>query len=127
MPQPLTTARLLEIEKRLCAATPAPWVWRDWEVGSDEEEDFVRHVPVLTRWSETEGAVDILPYDGSSPWDSAHCDGLADGQLRYVPNAEFIAHAPQDVRDLLDEVWRVRAVIAAVVESHRQHVAEQNA
>lgn len=83
---PITDETLAAIEARLDAATPGPWHKDDGEFGCVTIGDY--------GWTTPPG-VNAPEYDVDSP--QGHAD------------AELIAHAPTDLRRLLDEVQRLRA------------------
>lgn len=87
-----------EIEARLAAATPG-----DWEAFTDVSEVW-KGAEWLISSTMDDGAVYLI-----TDWGS----GLRG------PDAEFIAHAPEDIRALLDEVKRLQAQIDAVVHIHK--------
>jgi hypothetical protein len=96
-PEPLTDAYLLEVAARCKAAQVGPWrVDRGKEVGDN--------------WIVATGA----GYHDNDCWavatDSIHASdaNAADGQ----DDATFIAHARQDVPRLLEEIARLRAIVA---------------
>lgn len=74
----LTKKRLAAIRARDAAATPGPWEADDWEIYGPDQ----------------------------SVWVGETCD--SDDWNKSCANAEFIAHARTDVRDLLAEVERLR-------------------
>lgn len=84
---PLTDQQLADIEARANAATPGPWCTDSWEIYQGAE-----YQPGLSEWiGETCRADDS---DGSRN------------------DAEFIAHAREDVPALLAEVDRLRTDLA---------------
>ena len=93
----LTENGLQAIQKRLENATPGPW--RIWQNPYNADD-----VAVETAWchfgieGDTELITDYLPTDA---------------------DAEFIAHAPEDIAALLAEVERLRARIEKVRELHK--------
>lgn len=96
-PQPLTDTYLAEVAARCKAAQVGPWrVDRGKEIGDN--------------WIVATGA----GYHDNDCWavatDSMHASdcNAADGQ----DDATFIAHARQDVPRLLEEITRLRAIVA---------------
>jgi hypothetical protein len=91
MAEPLTTADLRAIRRRCQRATPAPWVIYpdspDGERLAVEGNEGFRGFRILTVWP-----------DGARP---------------AGPDAEFVAHARDDVPRLLAEVERLRALARA--------------
>ncbi|MFZ7945721.1 hypothetical protein [Neobacillus sp. 19] len=91
--QRLTDEQLAEIRKRAEAATPGPWVWEKFAL---DEDDWDTEMPWLG--NATESVMDFgdceqyYPTQGTPPNDA---------------DAEFIAHARQDVPKLLAEVARL--------------------
>jgi hypothetical protein len=78
----MTAERLAEIAARAAAATPGPWCADGWEIYRGAE------------------------YVGGAKWIGETCrPNDTDGA---VADAEFIAHAPEDVAALLAEVERLR-------------------
>ncbi|MDO4920077.1 hypothetical protein [Kocuria sp.] len=85
---PLRPERLAGIRGRVEDATPGPWEW----------------------WGEADLRAVSVPDPESSEWpDSCMPVTNEDGQIESSNDAELIAHAPQDLADLLDEVERLRA------------------
>lgn len=81
----MTDERKAEIRARLANITPAPWIVSDTSIVSDELEKCIA----------------VIESDG----------GYEETSERRAGNAAFIAHAPQDIADLLAEVDRLRAYI----------------
>lgn len=79
--------RLAEIEQRLNAATPAPWVY-----------DF----PLVGKYNES-GFYDAL----------CEIDDSAVGEIVGRANCYLIAYAPADIAALIAEVKRLRAALVA--------------
>lgn len=91
----ITEKRLDEIRERLDAATPGPWM------PDNDEPGYV-----------------IAP-DDPSGWDGYLIARTVDhdgGLFVQEHNAELIAHAPQDLADLLAEVGRLRGELAKARE-----------
>lgn len=86
---------LQEIEDRLTDATPGPWEY--------DENRHTHDCPVYTK-----GAIEQYDYIGPK-W------GGVVGSSEWIwlerTDGEFIAAAPTDIRDLIDEVRRLRAEI----------------
>lgn len=85
--EPMTRERLDAIQERLADATPGPWVWL----------------------GEAELASPTIP----EPEDEDDYQYITneDGQIDSSDDADLIAHAPQDLTDLLAEVERLRAAL----------------
>lgn len=97
----ITEKRLDEIRERLDAATPGPWR------PDNDEPGYV-----------------IAPGDPSG-WDGYLIASTVDhdgGLFVQEHNAELIAHAPQDLADLLAEVERLRGVLAKAREVTEEKV-----
>ncbi|MGY1579204.1 hypothetical protein [Streptomyces sp. MN13] len=99
-PQPLTDARLAEITARVEAATPGPWRTDGWEIYQGGEGE----APDLMKWIGETCRVD--DYDGSRN------------------DADFIAHAREDVPALLAEVQRLKAELAGARERALHEAAD---
>ena len=82
----LTKERLAEIEARCEAATPGPWEW-------DDEAECMRH-----------GSKPVM----MAMWYYDKCGEVVVSLDVYDADAEFTAHARQDIPALLDEVKRLR-------------------
>lgn len=99
VPRPLTDTRLAEIEERCRRAQTGPWTV-DWgeEIGSNW---VVATGPAYDQT--TIGTYAVCT-------DSIRCSdtNAADGE----DDAEFIAHARSDIPALLEEVRRLRALLA---------------
>jgi hypothetical protein len=102
---PVSDERLTEIEARVAAAKCAPW--------------RALHFPGGMTWRQMYGEYLIfVSIDGESGAGVAFSDGSFD-----EANAEFIAHARQDVPALVREVRRLRRQLRAldcVTSSYRQ-------
>lgn len=86
---------LEEIEARLAAATPGPWAWAS------------------------------APAEGSSETPAEYLANALTGAGPHASfDAEFIAHAPEDIRALLAEVKRLQAQIDAVKALHCQDAVQ---
>jgi hypothetical protein len=83
-------ARLQAIENREKAAVVGPWEYHSWA------SDYPDHGSVVS----TAGGVVVYTTDSSYSWD------------RDDHNGAFIAHARQDIPDLVAEVKLLRQVIA---------------
>lgn len=115
MSEPLSAARLREIRERVEKATPGPFVpeWDSCDCHEPAQCSLVQHhwvsalrlpEPALTR-----------PGDGEpKPWDYLYS---ALGEFT-AETALFLAHARQDVPDLLAEVHRLRAQVADLAIRH---------
>ena len=115
---------LEEIEARLAAATPGPWAFASApaEGSSETPAEYVANAltgagPLFVVWvPATEGAAGgyvLTAVTGDGPHASF--------------DAEFIAHAPTDIRALLAEVKRLQAQIDAVKELHKPVAANVTA
>ena len=109
---------LEEIEARLAAATPGPWAWASApaEGSSETPAEYVANAltgdgPLFVVWvPSTEGAAGgyvLTAVTGDGPHASF--------------DAEFIGHAPEDIRGLLAEVKRLQAQIEAVKKIHKPY------
>ena len=90
---------LQAIEARLAAATPGPWKAQDFVAAPTEDAGSAvvkQGNGGLVAYALRSGAVEHEWYD------KPQCDA----------DAEFIAHAPADMRALLDEVKAVRDAVA---------------
>jgi len=87
---------LNEIEARANAATPGPWEANS-ETGGSDVGDYTIY-----------GIKEVAPADWASDSSSsfAYCEGME------KPDAEFIAHARQDIPRLIDEVRRLTRLLA---------------
>lgn len=106
---PLTPERIAEIEARLNAATPGPWRW-----GAGRSEVLCED--------------GIIAADGSAVF--VNC-GRGSGEPS-CDDADFIAHAPDDIRDLLAELQaareregKLREALEKIIEMNRQHAEDQ--
>ncbi len=89
----LTDERIAQIEARLAAATPGPW-----RAVREDKSDVAM------------GAKPFIILDGANHRCAeirAFCGGNYD-------NADFIAHAPEDIRYLMDECERLRGRCGAM-------------
>ena len=101
----LTTEQLAEIRERAEAATKGPWRSHDFgHAGEEEPSSIVVHVGKFDH-------SDLLTYDTETAvawmprWERQESD-----------DAAFIAHARDDVPDLLSEVDRLRAGIKGIAD-----------
>ena len=112
---------LEEIEARLAAAMPGPWAWASApaEGSSETPAEYVANAltgdgPLFVVWvPSTEGAAGgyvLTAVTGDGPHASF--------------DAEFIAHAPEDIRALLAEVKRLQTQIDAVKALHCQDAVQ---
>lgn len=83
MPEPLTPTERQAMERRLQAATPGPWV-----------------------------AIEPASLSGGLPKTKVMHDGPKAIDALTVKDADFIAHAPVDLRRCLDEITRVEGELA---------------
>lgn len=96
----LDDQRLLAICERIAAATPGPWEWTETPIG--EGASLRSTAPVVN--------------DGSvGGWERAHIidDGSAGGEYGSwlkAPDAELIAHAPDDLLWLVEYISRLRTL-----------------
>ena len=97
----LTENGLQAIQKRLENATPGPWVFNilPQSVGITVATIHSEHGPRETCWT-----VDLPPEIGG---------------MGTKEDAEFIAHAPEDIAALLAEVERLKGRIEKVRELHK--------
>ena len=94
---------LQAIEARLAAATPGPWKTQDFVDAPPEDAGSAvvkQGNGGLVAYALRSGAVEHEWYD------KPQCDA----------DAEFIAHAPEDIRALIDEVKAVRDAVARHLE-----------
>ena len=99
---------LQAIEARLAAATPGPWKAQDFVAAPTEDAGSAvvkQGNGGLVAYALRSGAVEHEWYD------KPQCDA----------DAEFIAHAPADMRALLDEVERLRGQVEAVRAATANH------
>ncbi|MET9813213.1 hypothetical protein [Streptomyces sp. NPDC006355] len=87
-PQPLDDMRLAEITARAKAATPGPWCTDSWEIYQGAEYE-----------------------PGISQWIGETCRGATTCEQDRA-DAEFVAHAREDVPALMAEVERLTAELA---------------
>jgi hypothetical protein len=90
--------RVDEIRQRLEAATPGPW-----------------------KADATENDVPVVCVDGPIPGTATV---LFEGDWAEQPDAELIAHAPDDLAFLLDEVTRLTFRLKNIAEAHGVAAAE---
>lgn len=133
---PMSDERLAEIEARDQAATPGPWAW----FGNTDVRDACLATPdrgrlyvmQFARWGMASAqpvfrddaarqmvkASEVPVYE-VAPKASSRDDPRvyrADISGFRNPDAEFIAHARQDVTDLLAEVGRLREQLSTITE-----------
>ena len=99
----MTTLDLESIKERLDEATPGPWDFcaLPQSVGITVATIHSEHGPRETCWT-----VDLPPEIGG---------------MGTEKDAEFIAHAPEDIASLISEVERLRELIEplrAIIDSH---------
>ncbi|MBE4790265.1 hypothetical protein [Streptomyces caniscabiei] len=118
MTSELTTQELDEIDARHKAATPGPW--GVYEFGGGTAIDIAADLTDTGTGYRARREICRLedePLDN----DPAHREWTAEEDWAQVrADAEFIAHAPQDVRLLLAELRRQGALIAAVMAVHEK-------
>lgn len=94
-PTPLGEGRLAEIRQRLSAATPGPWApWLD--------QDGQPHMDNLLMVGNAEA---VIP---EGEWWVEDVDINPVAHVYTPQDREFIAHSPQDITYLLEEVERLR-------------------
>jgi hypothetical protein len=113
----LDSVRLLEIRRRLEQATPGPW--DSGRLIEDQDGDYVVWtLPVRDNQREFVGNVGGMVEPVISLQDKL-AGQLFEGERQ---DAEFIANAPTDIRDLLAEVDRLRAALAFYADDNNyQH------
>jgi len=110
---PLSRKRLKEITGRLKVITPYPW-----EVIPDIRSDVVQtEIWSVSRQGGFENEGEIIRrvhyrYGHIAEFAKNYGDGRGMGSA--LDDAEFIAHAPEDIRLLLDEVNRLNKLIKAL-------------
>jgi hypothetical protein len=113
-PKPLTVQQLDDIETRATAATPGPWGVYTFggdsliEIAADLEDTGCGYQArrTIARFEEE-------PLDN----DPTHREWTAEEDWAQVQaDAEFVAHAPEDVDALLAEIRRLSAELAAAAE-----------
>jgi hypothetical protein len=92
----MTDQELKEIRERLEAATPGPWFVSD--------NGFTKR---------GDGPPTVYAPDDELRYIAVCNDGFNINPTPNLSNAQFIAHAPNDIRRLLDEVERLRKEISA--------------
>ena len=123
--RPMDAERLAEIRERAEAATPGPWEWDGFseidEVGA-ERKTLNPKDGFASRWL----------WSGNEPvvseWNTHCCEfakgvGIASG-VTPSPDATFIAHARQDIPDLLAEVARLTAERDALTDGGTRREAD---
>jgi hypothetical protein len=115
--KPLTEQQLTGIETRAGAATPGPWGVYEYggdsliEIAADLEDTGCGY-----RARRTVCRFDEEPLDN----DPAHREWTAEEDWAQVQaDAEFVAHAPEDMPALLAEVRRLRAVLEQIRHLHK--------
>jgi hypothetical protein len=102
-------SRIQEIEARLAKATPHPW-------GVYYERGTWRVYSVPRGKGELRGETHIVPEYGKVAWPNEGGVEFMGCALGATPDADLIAHAPADLRYLLDRV----AELASELERTRQ-------
>ena len=105
----MTDDKLSEIEARLAAATPGPWVWTD---GEDPIDIATYESPGYYDNPELIGPNNVFVIGCGEYW---IISPVEDRNVQ-TANAEIIAHAPTDIRALVDEVKALRHDIARHVQ-----------
>ena len=102
----MTDQELREIHERAAAASPGPWFTRLLD------DDYAMNLVAITNaasdedsWSEPDGSELVAATLVQHPRYVCHDDG------RWDENADFIAHAREDVPRLLAEVARLRSLL----------------
>lgn len=117
----MTPERIAEIRRRVDAATPGPWRWADWMTTFGEVER-----PDSENWrylEACEGGDDPRMRERDS---EPALILVAEDPLERKPDAMFIAHARQDVPDLLDALAATEArATAAEQDRDRLHACWQ--
>jgi len=104
----MTDERLRKIRERATKATPGPWELRKLDDGEyfkfaeDHEQVFVPAYSVR----------------GLNTLGNYECGAME------LPNANFVAHARQDVPDLIEEVERLRKLVDETLRLYRELKAE---
>jgi hypothetical protein len=97
----MTDEELTAIQDRADYATPGPWM------ADDKVEDWVAqrvmHVGVYVRFYQPNGRLNHISFV------DARIPGYTNGSLRPLADAEFIAHAREDIPALLAEIQRLKA------------------
>ena len=96
------TDPLPSIEARLEAATPGPW--------------HIEHM----QHSDGRSEIWVQPEDEHA-W-SFDCNTYQPSDIDRA-NADFIAHAPEDIRRLVEEVKRLRAEVSSLEDEREETVA----
>lgn len=119
----MTLAQLYEIRARLQAASPGPWTFR----GPVKAESVAMPVcdpasdvsPPLSGLSAEVYEV-ALAGERMPPGIAVVNDhySMVEKSTPAASNAAFIAHAPSDVADLLDEVTELRAMLRKVLDEY---------
>jgi hypothetical protein len=101
----MTDSDIAEIEARLKAATPGPWVQMEanptWIEAPSHCERGAMHIADVRGWGHLTGG-----------GHGAHGMGFAEARAIQDANGAFISHAPTDIAALLEEVKRLRAELA---------------
>lgn len=103
MSKPMTEARLAEIEARANKATPTAWRWRKCY----ELHDGI-HWALETDESARDGRVCSI---NTILFSTSERD-IGGVKLDETPELQLIANAPEDIRELIAEVRRLRECIA---------------
>lgn len=97
----MTDEELDVIRQRAAKATRGPWL------ADDQVEDWVapskRHVGVYVRFYQWNGRLNHVSFV------TARRVGHPNGSLRPIADADFIAHAREDIPALLAEIARLKA------------------
>lgn len=101
--EPMTQERLDAIQERVDAAQNTPWQRDDDDETDPAYDDYTS--PVNDRDGDPIG----------------HCPDCGVRSCYSTQNADLIAHAPQDLTDLLAEVERLSAELTAVVANLGSH------
>jgi len=104
----MTDEELKEIERRCKAATPAPWRWGSWDTnfGNTEPTNLLER-KTLERYPQV---LDDSACVRNARNDPERILNVEDPVERYE-DAVLIMKARQDVERLLEEVYRLRALI----------------
>ena len=108
------TDRLEEIRARAEAATPGPWRWRGLLAAKGSEQTYAGY-PQRVFGRNTD------PVDTSPALIAETFDGHSDTA---PPNADFIAHAREDIPYLLAEIERLRAALEVTLPYAMAHLEE---
>jgi hypothetical protein len=115
--EPLTPERLAEISARLSAASGLDWGYYDGGDYADVVQGYVPTGRGSYRCTHQVARLEADSYLADDPdGDDFDPDDEERASQQLLADAEFIAHAPRDVSDLLDENARLRAELAAKAE-----------